>query len=150
MKMKGRVINGGKASGEALVLDVPFSFIGDFDPDTGKLTIPNHPLSGESIADKILVCPTGKGGTIAPFIAYQAKKEGNAPAAILCAKVEPLLCESALTIDIPILDCFSESPVRTIKTGQSLRIEEDWVYVEDGTKMQKTSNYFSDQDKEGL
>jgi predicted aconitase with swiveling domain len=129
VKMKGRVINGGNASGEALVLDVPFSFIGDFDPDTGKITILNHPLFGKSLANKILVCPTGKGGTIAPFIAFQAKKKGNAPAAILCRKVEPILCESALAIDIPILDSFSEDPVQRIKTGQLISIENDEVSV---------------------
>jgi predicted aconitase with swiveling domain len=127
--MKGRVINGGNASGEALVLNVPFSFIGDFDPDTGKITILNHPLFGKSIANKILVCPTGKGGTIAPFIAYQAKKKGNAPAAILCEKVEPILCESALAIDIPILDSLSKDPVENIKTGQFIVIENDEVSV---------------------
>jgi phosphomecalonate degydratase small subunit len=129
MKMKGRIINAGNASGEALVLDVPFSFIGDFDPDTGKITILNHPLFGKSLANKILVCPTGKGGTIAPFIAYQAKKKGNAPAAILCKKVEPILCESALAIDIPILDSLSEDPVEHIKTGQFISIENDEVSV---------------------
>jgi hypothetical protein len=129
MKMKGRVINGGNASGEALVLDVPFSFIGDFDPDTGNITILNHPLFGKSLANKILVCPTGKGGTIAPFIAYQAKKKGNAPAGILCKKVEPILCESALAIDIPILDSLSEDPVECIKTGQFIFIENDEVSV---------------------
>jgi len=129
MRMKGRVINGGNASGEALVLDVPFSFIGDFDPDTGNITILNHPLFGKSLANKILVCPTGKGGTIAPFIAYQAKKKGNAPAAILCRKVEPILCESALAIDIPILDSLSEDPVEHIKTGQFISIEKDEVSV---------------------
>jgi len=129
MKMKGRVINGGNASGEALVLDVPFSFIGDFDPETGKLTILNHPLFGKSLANKILVCPTGKGGTIAPFIAYQAKKKGNAPAAILCKKVEPILCESALAIDIPILDSLSEESFEHIKTGQFISIENDEVSV---------------------
>jgi predicted aconitase with swiveling domain len=127
--MKGRVINGGNASGEALVLDVPFSFIGDFDPETGNITILNHPLFGKSLANKILVCPTGKGGTIAPFIAYQAKKKGNAPAAILCKKVEPILCESALAIDIPILDSLSEDPVEHIKTGQFITIENDEVSV---------------------
>jgi len=127
--MKGRVINGGNASGEALVLDVPFSFIGDFDPETGNITILNHPLFGKSLANKILVCPTGKGGTIAPFIAYQAKKKGNAPAAILCKKVEPILCESALAIDIPILDSLSEDPVEHIKTGQFISIENDEVSV---------------------
>jgi predicted aconitase with swiveling domain len=129
MKMKGRIINGGNASGEALVLDVPFSFIGDFDPETGNITILNHPLFGKSLANKILVCPTGKGGTIAPFIAYQAKKKGNAPAAILCKKVEPILCESALAIDIPILDSLSEDPIQLIKTGQFISIESDEVSV---------------------
>jgi predicted aconitase with swiveling domain len=129
MKIKGRVINGGSASGEALVLDVPFSFIGDFDPETGKITILNHPLFGKSLANKILVCPTGKGGTIAPFIAYQAKKKGNAPAAILCKKVEPILCESALAIDIPILDSLSQDPVECIKPGQLISIENDEVSV---------------------
>ena len=129
MKMKGRVINGGNASGEALVLDVPFSFIGDFDPETGNITILNHPLFGKSLANKILVCPTGKGGTIAPFIAYQAKKKGNAPAGILCKKVEPILCESALAINIPILDSFSEDPVQRIKTGQFITIQNDEVSV---------------------
>jgi predicted aconitase with swiveling domain len=129
VKIKGRVINGGNASGEALVLDVPFSFIGDFDPDTGNITILNHPLFGKSLANKILVCPTGKGGTIAPFIAYRAKKKGNAPAAILCEKVEPILCESALAIDIPILDSLSEDPVLRIRTGQFISIEDDEVSV---------------------
>jgi predicted aconitase with swiveling domain len=131
MKMKGRVINGGNASGEALVLDVPFSFIGDFDPDTGNITILNHPLFGKSIANKILVCPTGKGGTIAPFIAYQAKKKGNVPAAILCEKVEPILCESALVIDIPLLDSFDKSPVKTIRTGQVISVDNGEVTIED-------------------
>jgi hypothetical protein len=55
MKMKGRVINGGNASGEALVLDVPFSFIGDFDPETGKITI--IPFSGKAWPIKFWFAP---------------------------------------------------------------------------------------------
>ena len=131
MKLKGRVINGGTVQGEAFVLDTAFSFIGDFDPNTGKLAIQGHPLFGKSLAGKVLVCPTGKGGTIAPFIAYQAWKQNNAPAAILCQKAEPLLCESALTINIPILDNFNENPVAKIKTGQMLSINQDEVTVEE-------------------
>jgi predicted aconitase with swiveling domain len=129
MKLKGRVINGGNVRGEAFVLDTAFSFIGDFDPDSGKLAIQGHPLFGKSLAGKILVCPTGKGGTIAPFIAYRAWKKGNAPLAILCQKAEPILCESAITIGIPILDNFSDSPVEKIKTGQLLSINQDEVTV---------------------
>jgi predicted aconitase with swiveling domain len=129
VKLKGRVINGGQVRGEAVVLDVPFSFIGDFDPDTGKIVIAGHPLQGKSLAGKILVCPTGKGGTIAPFVAYQAWQKGNAPAAILCEEAEPLLCESALTINIPILDRFDRSPVTAIRTGQTIRVQEGEVFL---------------------
>ena len=129
MRLKGRVINGGKVKAMAVVLDVPFSFIGDFDPDTGKLAIEGHPLCGETLANKILVCPTGKGGTIAPFIAYQAWQKRNAPAAILCEKAEPLLCESAIAINIPILDSFDRNAFQIIKTGQSISINDDEVIV---------------------
>jgi len=130
MKLKGRIINEGKATGTAIVLDVPFSFIGDFDAATGTLVIDGHPLHGTSIAGKILVCPTGKGGTIAPFIAYQAMQAGKAPAAILCETADPILCECALIIDIPFLDRFSTSPVEAIKTGQTITIANDEVSVE--------------------
>ncbi|AFM27540.1 aconitase X swivel domain-containing protein [Desulfomonile tiedjei] len=129
MKMKGRIVNGGNASGQAVVLDVPFSFIGDFDPNSGKITIPNHSMFGQSIAGRILVCPTGKGGTIAPFIAYEAMKKGNAPAAILCREADPILCESALAIDIPMLDSFDEDLYGMIENGQSVSIENDDVSV---------------------
>jgi phosphomecalonate degydratase small subunit len=129
MRLKGRVINGGDAKAEAIVLDMPFSFIGDFDPETGKLTIEGHPLSQKSLANKILVCPTGKGGTIAPFIAYQAREKGNSPAGILCEKAEPLLCESALAINIPILDSFNKNLFEVIKTGDPIAISKDEVIV---------------------
>ncbi|HMK34333.1 MAG TPA: DUF126 domain-containing protein [Desulfomonilaceae bacterium] len=129
MKTKGRIVNEGKAAGLAVVLDVPFSFIGDFDPTTGNITIPNHPLFGKTIAGKILVCPTGKGGTIAPFVAYEAEKKGNAPAAILCREADPILCESALAINIPILDSLGEDFFRYIKTGQAVSIENGEVTV---------------------
>ena len=131
MRLTGRVINAGSVTAEAVVLDLPFSFIGDFDPDTGTISIEGHPLFGESIAHKILVCPTGKGGTIAPFIAYRAWQKGNAPAGILCREAEPLLCESAITINIPILDSFTQDPVASIKTGQIVSINNNEVTSSD-------------------
>jgi predicted aconitase with swiveling domain len=129
MKLKGRVINGGRVEGEAFVLDTPFSFIGDFDPETGKLTIAGHPLFGKSLAKKVLVCPTGKGGTIAPFVAYRAWKNGTAPAAVLCQRADPILCESALAIDIPVLDRFDVNLLDTIQTGRFVFIKDDEVTV---------------------
>ena len=123
MKLYGRIINPGDLTGEAVVLDVPFSFIGDFDPETGQYAVESHPLFGRQIGGKILVCPTGKGGTIAPFIAYEAQKSGHWPIAILCEKAEPIICECAIVTGIPLLDSFNRSPVKTIKTGDALTIK---------------------------
>jgi predicted aconitase with swiveling domain len=127
------VINGGKACGVAVVLDQPFSFIGELDPDTGALVLEGHPLNGHVLAGEVLVCPTGKGGTIAPFIAYAAAHRGVGPAAILCDKADPLLCECALVMDVPMLDGFAQSPVASIATGQVVRIVGDEVTVGEDT-----------------
>jgi len=128
-QLKGRIINKGKVEGEAFVLDVPFSFIGDFDAHTGALTIKDHALFGQNIGQKILVCPTGKGGTIAPFIAYQAQQRGTAPKAIICKKVEPIICECAIAMNIPLLDCFDKDPIKAINNGQHISIDADKVIL---------------------
>ena len=130
MKLTGRVINGGKVTAQAVVLDSAFAFIGQFDPAMGTLVFEGHPLHGCSLAGKVLVCTTGKGGTIAPFIAYQANQEGKAPAAILCDHADPILTECALVIDIPILDTFDQEPTKAIRTGQTVAINGETVTVE--------------------
>ena len=130
MKLEGRAINPQQVSGEALVLEVPFSFIGDFDPKSGRLTMAGHPLAGQSLAGKVLVFPLGRGGTVGPLMAYEAKANGQAPAAILCDQIDPLTCECALIMGIPILDLFSVSPARLIKTGDLVAIDGDQVAVQ--------------------
>jgi predicted aconitase with swiveling domain len=130
MKFKGHIINGGKAEGEAIVLDVPFSLIGDFDPNTGRILIKGHRLEGENLAGKVLICPTGKGGTIAPFVAYEAKSMGNAPAAIICKKAEPIIALSAITIDIPMIDKPDKNPLEVIKTGDYVEVDGDRGVIE--------------------
>jgi len=129
MKLNAKVVNPGHAEGQAFVLDVPFSFIGDLDGETGRFNVAGHPMFGEIVAGRILVCPTGKGGTIAPYIAYRAWKNGKAPAAILCDEVEPILCECALAIGIPLLVASDQSFVAAIQTGQSVTVTEDGVCV---------------------
>jgi hypothetical protein len=130
MELKGKVINKGKAEGMAVVLDSAFSFIGDMDPKTGELTMTGSPLAGQSLAGKILVFPTGKGGTIAPFIAYLAQNNGVAPCAILCDKVEPITAESAMVINIPLMDSFSLKLTDTIKTHDKIKIDTEKEMIE--------------------
>jgi predicted aconitase with swiveling domain len=117
MKLKGRKVNQGKAEGEAIVSRIPFSFLGELDPSTGKIVAPGHDLFGKSIKDKIFVCPTGKGSSSAPTIAYTAKKAGNMPKAMIVGQVEPVIAAAILTADIPAVDQLDRDPLEVIETG---------------------------------
>jgi len=130
MRLTGKSLNHGCVEGQAAVFQTPFSFIGDLDPSNGKVTMIGNPLFGTSLKDKILVIPTGKGGTIAPFIAYYAKKNGVAPLAILCNKADSLTLECALTIDIPILDGFAEDITQKVANGGVIKVNGNEGYVE--------------------
>lgn len=44
----------------------------------------------------------------APFLIYDAFQQGNAPAVIVYNRSDPILFESAMTIDTPIFDSFVE------------------------------------------
>lgn len=125
----GRALNPGRAVGPAVVFDTPFSFIGDMSPETGEVTMARHPNFGMSHKDAVLVIPTGRGGTIAPFMLYQAVKNGVGPRAILCDHADMLTLECALTVDIPIFDGFDSSITRQLKNGNLLELEDGRVTV---------------------
>ena len=57
VRIKGRVVNGGECKGEAIVLTEPFSFIGDFDPETGLLTQQDSPLYVRALPAKYWYVP---------------------------------------------------------------------------------------------
>lgn len=54
MRIKGRCIHPGRAEGEAIVSQIPFSFKGEIDPQTGIIPSPSHEHFGKSLKDKIL------------------------------------------------------------------------------------------------
>jgi len=132
MELKGRAVNKGNIEGIAVVLEKPFSFTGDFDPNSGTLTIKDHPLFGQKIANKVLVFPLGTGAVNAAIGVYRAHKQGNAPIGIICRKADPITVECAMTINIPLVDSFDKDPIEKIKTGSRVKLlgEEGVVIVE--------------------
>ncbi|EBR4705535.1 TPA: DUF126 domain-containing protein [Salmonella enterica subsp. enterica serovar 1,4,[5],12:b:-] len=129
MKLQARALNPGNVTAEVFLVEQAFSFIGDFDPQTGALLIPHHPRYGESLAGKALVCPGGKGGTMAPFLIYEAYQQGNAPAAIICNRADPILFESAMAINIPIFDSFEGDVLALLKNGQLVIINGENIAI---------------------
>ena len=105
MKMiKCRTIFQGKGTGKALVSNVPISFFGGVDPNTGVIIERGHPLFGKSIKGKVLIFSTGKGSTVGSYILLQLSKNGKAPAAIVCKEAEAIVAVGAIMGEIPMVD----------------------------------------------
>ena len=123
MKLKGHTINPGEAEGEAIVTSIPFSFVGEFDPATGKVPSPSHELFGQSLTGKIFVFPTGKGGTSGPSIAWYGMLSGNLPRAMICEQAEPVVAASAITVNIPMVDKLDKNALALINTGDYVKVD---------------------------
>ena len=122
MRLKGRKITRGKAKGIALVSKKPLSFLGGVDPETGIVKDIESDIRGESIKDKILVFPRGKGSTVGSYVIYQLKKNGVAPKAIIVEEAETIVATGAIIAEIPMVD---KVDISKIKSGQIVEVDAD-------------------------
>jgi len=123
MVLRCHTVSKGEAEGEAVVLKVPFSFLGELDPNTGKLASPLHEQFGQDLKGKVLVTTTGKGSSMGPIISWYGMKEGNNPAAIICLQAEAILASAAITAGIPMVDKFDRNPFEYIKSGDYVKVD---------------------------
>ena len=121
-RLDGRVINGGRAEGCALVSPEPIGFLGGVDPDTGTIQEIGHPLEGQNIAGRVLVFPTGKGSTVGSYTLYRMAQHGLGPAAIINQQSEAIVAVGAIISNIPMVD---QIDISQLQTG-------DRVVVDDG------------------
>lgn len=123
MEIKAHSVSAGKAEGEAVVYDGPFSFMGDLDPNTGKIPAPRHKLEGASLVHKVFVFTTGKGSSGGDSIAWMAKQNGNAPAAVICLESEPVLSGALIAAEIPAVDQPEMNVLKLIQTGDYVKVD---------------------------
>ncbi len=128
MKLKGRIIKAGRAEGKALKSDTPISFFGCINPETGIITEKGHELQGNSVKDRILIFPYGKGSTVGSYALYRLKKNNCAPAAIINRDCEPIVAVGAIISDIPCLD---RVDISRIRNGDRVIINNDSIIIED-------------------
>ncbi len=127
MKLTGRKIFKGKASGEALVTSDSISFYGGVDPDNGVVVEKGHELEGISINDKILVFPSGKGSTVGSYVIYQMAKTGKGPKALVLNDCEAIVAVGAIISELP---CVDQIDVSKIQTGMQIHVDGDNGTVE--------------------
>ena len=118
-----RSISKGKTSGELLVSNKTISFLGGVNPETGEVIDPNHDLKGQSIKDKVLFIPGGKGSTVGSYVIYQMKKNNTAPKAIICLKAEPIIATGAIMSNIPMVDSLSSTS--ELENGVNVEVDCD-------------------------
>jgi predicted aconitase with swiveling domain len=127
MTMKGRMISPGKVEGEALVSSEPIGFYGGIDSKTGIFIEKGHELEGQSVKDKILVFPCGKGSTVGSYVIYGLIKNGVGPKAIINHETETIVATGAILAGIPCVDGIE---IEKIKTGDKLNVNADEGSVE--------------------
>ena len=127
MKLTGRKIFKGKASGEALVTSDSISFYGGVDPDNGVVVEKGHELEGISINDKILVFPSGKGSTVGSYVIYQMAKTGKGPKALVLNDCEAIVAVGTIISELP---CVDQIDVSKIQTGMQIHVDGDNGTVE--------------------
>jgi predicted aconitase with swiveling domain len=121
--IRGRKISGGKAEGIALVSNEPISFFGGVNPDTGVVTEKGHELEGETVKDRVLVFPCGKGSTVGSYALYRMKKNGVAPKAMINVECEPIVAVGAIISDIPTIDKLEKNPLTSIQNGNKVKVD---------------------------
>ena len=65
--------------GTAMVTDVPITYLGYVNRDTGVVEEPGHPLDGRAIENTILIYPKGSGSTVAPYVLMGLLYENKGP-----------------------------------------------------------------------
>jgi predicted aconitase with swiveling domain len=126
--ISGEPVAAGSARGEAVAADVPLSFWGGFDPETGLIIDRRHPLAGKSAAGRVLVIPSGRGSCSGSGVLLEAIHNGTAPAAIITSRLDPIIGLGCILGDElyarhPPLVVISDRDRSLIETGDVVEVD---------------------------
>jgi predicted aconitase with swiveling domain len=132
MRIQGRSISKGTATGEALMTTQKISFLGAVDPITGIIVDKSLDIYGESITNRILIFPGGKGSTVGSYVIYQLKQHGKSPAAMINRSADTIVAVGAIIAEIPVVDSLEIDPIDgdLIKNGDEVQVNGTEGYIE--------------------
>ena|SRR5579875_1254344 len=94
-----QVLVGGHAVGDVVGTTVPLSFWGGVNPETGKVIDSHHELCGQSLVNRVLVMPSGRGSCTASVVLLECLLLKHAPAAILLNELDEILALGVILAD---------------------------------------------------
>ena len=121
--LKGRGASKGAVEGEALVIHDTIAFLSDISITEGIITCPQSKFKGQSVSDKILIFPTGKGSTADPYGFYMLKKAGKAPKAVINVDANPTTVAGAIVSQTPMVYKLDRNPLDIIETGDHVSVD---------------------------
>lgn len=115
--------------GPAMVTDVPLTFLGFVNRDTGVVEEPGHPLDGRAIEDTILVFPRGSGSSVAPYVLLGLLYTGKGPRAVVNSAVDQQTLPACSILNVPYAHSFDADPCLEVNDGDEveLRLEDGRV-----------------------
>ena len=113
---------GAPVDGVALVSSQGFSARYDLDHTTGVISRESHELYGQSVADKVLVVSSAKGGTATGWRLLDLVSRGTAPRALIFRRTNPVMVQGAVLAGIPIMHGLEPDPIEVVATGDLLHL----------------------------
>jgi predicted aconitase with swiveling domain len=121
--LKCHKIVGGYGEGEALVSHEPICFYLT-DPKTGMIREKGHELEGKTVANKVLVFPSGKASSVVQIDGlFKLASNKVAPKAMIVKDVETVLIVSAFIAKVPLVDRLEKDPFEVIRTGDFVKVD---------------------------
>ncbi|MGH2618505.1 MAG: aconitase X swivel domain-containing protein, partial [Thermomicrobiales bacterium] len=114
--------------GEAIAADVPLSFWGGFNPDTGEIIDQRHPLVGSIARGRVLVVPAGRGSCSSSGVLLEAIRNGTAPTAIITSRIDPIIGLGGILGD----ELYASHPVIVVVNERDRQqvVSGDWVAID--------------------
>lgn len=120
VRLTGRSLVDGQATGELIWSDVPLSFWGGVESETGVIVDQHHPLRGQCVAGRIIAIPAGRGSCSGSGVLLELLLRKNGPAAFVFQK-----SEEVLTLGVIVARAmFAHSiPVVIVSSGDFLSLQ---------------------------
>ena len=109
--------------GKALCTDVPITFLGFVNRETGVVEEPGHPLDGQAIGGRVLIFPKGSGSTVAPYVLMGLAYSGVGPLAVVNRDVCTLTMPACSLLGIPYAHSFDQDPCLEINDGDEVELK---------------------------
>lgn len=124
---------GDTVTGEVVVLRGGFSPRYHLNRETGEFSVSGHPVDGQKLSGKILVCDYARGGIAAGWALNMLKDKEFAPSALVFMRANPVMVQGAVFANIPIAEGLNESDFNRLEQVKkiTLNANEKEIFVVD-------------------